>query len=87
MVNRRKSDTYLEHAGNFLDFIDKRQIIRRVAFVWVLWLTGEVVYWTMSFGWYSVRPGLEVAAIIGAIWAPLGVLQGMIFKFYEDQKT
>lgn len=72
--------------GGFLDFIDRRQIIRRAAFLWVLWLTGEVAFWTMNFAWNSSRPGMEVAAIIGAIWLPLGALQGAIFKFYDDTR-
>ena len=72
--------------AGFLDFIDKRQIIRRAAFLWVLWLTGEVAFWTMKFAWESSRPGMEVAAIIGAVWLPLGALQGAIFKFYDDKR-
>jgi hypothetical protein len=66
------------------DFIDKRQVIRRVAFVWVLWLTGKVMAWTMDYGWHSNQTGAEIAMVIAAVWAPLAALQGAVFKFYDE---
>lgn len=66
------------------DWIDRRQIVRRFAFLWMLWITGKVVFWTLDFAHVSVRPGIEVAAIIAAIWAPLATLQGALVKFYDD---
>jgi hypothetical protein len=66
------------------DFVDKRQIIRRGAFLWMLWITAKVVFWTLDFAQVSARPGIEVAAIIAAIWAPLATLQGALVRFYDD---
>lgn len=66
------------------DWLDKRQVLRRVAFVWVLWLTGQFAAWTMDFASHSPRGGVDVAAIIAAVWAPMGLLQAAVFKFYDE---
>jgi hypothetical protein len=70
--------------GRIADFIDRRQIIRRGAFVWMLVLTTDVVRNLVSFSMMTARPGLEVAAILAAILTPLATLQGFIFKFYDQ---
>lgn len=69
--------------GGFFDFIDRRQITRRVMFIWMMVITTKVVMWTTDFAWTSSRPGLEVAAIIAAVWAPMTALQGVVVKFYD----
>lgn len=87
--NRRASDVgwlcwCAVRATEAWDFIDKRQVIRRAAFVWVLWLTGEAVRWTFDYAWHSNQDGLHIAAVIGAVWTPLAALQGAVFKFYDE---
>lgn len=69
------------------ELVDQHRIMRRGAFIWVLAITGKVITWTLVFADTSARPGMEVAAIIGAVWAPLAVLQGAIFKFYDDSRS
>lgn len=66
-----------------MDFIDKHQIIRRAIVLWIVVLTSRVMEWTIDFAWQSSRPGLEVAAIIAAIWAPMSVLQGFVLNVYS----
>jgi hypothetical protein len=66
------------------DFIDKRQVIRRLAFVWVLWLTGRVIDWTLDYAWHSNQDGAQIAMVIAAVWTPLAALQGAVFKFYDE---
>lgn len=80
----RATDGFFATVKRVMDVVDRRQLLRRGAFVWMLYLTTKVTIWTTDFAWQSSRPGLEVAAIIGAIWMPLTALQGALFKFYDQ---
>jgi hypothetical protein len=71
-------------ASEAWDFVDNRQVIRRAAFVWVLWLTGKTMAWTWDYGWHSNQTGAEIAMVIAAVWTPLAALQGAVFKFYDQ---
>lgn len=71
----------------FMDFVDSRAVIRRIAFFVMLWITIKTSLWTIEFAWYSSRPGLEIAAIIAAVWTPLSALQGSIFAFYDKGRN
>ncbi len=67
------------------NFVDNRAVVRRVAFVWVLWMTSEVIYWAMDFaGDHPEMDGLKLAAILGAVLTPWSAMQAAIFKFYSD---
>lgn len=49
--------------------------------------TGRALYWAIEFASNSTRPGIEVAAIIAAVVAPLGIVQGAVAKFYFEANT
>lgn len=67
------------------NFIDNRAVIRRVSFLWVLWMTTEVITWAMDFAdHHQDMDGLKMAAILGAILTPWSAMQAAIFKFYAD---
>ncbi len=67
------------------NFVDNRAVVRRVAFVWVLWMTSEVIYWAMDFaGAHPEMDGLKLASILGAVLTPWSIMQAAIFKFYAD---
>ena len=70
-----------------MDFIDQRAVVRRVAFFVVLAITISTILWSREFASTSPRPGMEVAAILAAIWGPLTALQGAIFTFYNTGRT
>lgn len=70
-----------------MDFIDTHAIVRRIAFFVMLWITVKTSFWTLDFAWNSGRPGMDVAAILAAIWAPLSALQGAMFKFYDSGRN
>lgn len=75
-------------AGRFFDFIDERKVIRRIAFFFVLfYLTPHAFFWTFEFASTSPRPGMEVAAIIAAIWLPMSGLQTAVIAFYGANRT
>lgn len=70
-----------------LDFIDKYQVIRRLVLLWVvIGLTTRTLEWTIEFARFSMRPGLEVAAIIAAIWTPMTALQAAVIGFYNSSR-
>ena len=86
-LGARSANVVYRAVGNFLDFIDQRQIIRRFVLITALWMAVKSAEWTWDFGYYSSRPGLEVAAIIGAMWTPMAALLGMLVKFYDTHQT
>lgn len=74
-------------AEDLFNFIDRRQVIRRAAFVWILWLNGTVMAWTMDYAWHVNMEGGQIAMVIGAIWGPLAVLTGAVIKFYDQAQV
>lgn len=67
------------------NFIDNRSVVRRAAFIWVLWMTSVVIYWAMDFAAdHPDMDGLKMAAILGAVLTPWSAMQAAIFKFYSD---
>lgn len=64
------------------DWVDYRQIDTHfVALVTLLFSFSEL-RWAMEFAATSTRPGLEVAAILGAINAPMMLFQSAVVNFY-----
>src|SRR3990167_2357043 len=53
-----------------------------------LWITFDVIQWAKDFAdtHYQVE-GLQIAAIIGAVLTPWGLMQAALFKFYADLKV
>jgi hypothetical protein len=65
------------------DFIDTRQIDAHVVAGIVLWCTVRISEWAMAFvNLHPDKPGLEVAAILGAVLLPWTTLQGAVIKFH-----
>ena len=75
-------------AGQFWDFIDKRQIDAHVYSCAILWGTVKITEWCMEYAsLMQGRPGLEVAAVIGAILAPWTARQAEETKFRFDARS
>lgn len=75
-------------AGQFWDFIDKRQIDAHVYSCAILYGTVKITEWCMEYAsLMHGRPGLEVAAVIGAILAPWSALQAAAIKFLFDARS
>lgn len=74
--------------GGFLSWVDRRHFIsvRALTLYVTLWMTWEVTAWAFRFATATMLPGMEVAAIIAAVTAPVCALQGFVFKFYMDAK-
>lgn len=64
------------------DWIDNRDIDKHAVSLAILYGTAVVTRWAMRFAEEGDRPGLEVAAIIGAVLAPYMALQAAAIAWY-----
>jgi hypothetical protein len=72
-----------EVAGALWDFVDKRDIDKHIVAWWSFYVTYTLVYWSLEYVFkHPDKPGLEMAAIIGAILLPWTPVQGAIVKWY-----
>lgn len=71
----------------FWDWVEHHHIDSLAVIVVTLFLTWDVIQWAMAFAdeHYSVE-GVQIAAIIGAVLTPWGLMQAALFKFYADLK-
>lgn len=75
-------------AGQFWDFVDKRDIDKHAVSIAILYGTIRVVEWAMAFTTaHPDKPGIEIAAIIGAVTAPYMALQAAALKWYFDARS
>jgi hypothetical protein len=71
----------------FWNWIDSRSIVRRIVLFVTLWMTWASFMWAAGFAESTTKSGLEVAAIIGAVTAPIAALQGFIFNVYSRSRN
>ena len=74
-------------AAQFWDFIDKRDIDKHAVAAAIMFGTYTITQWAMRFAELGDRPGLEIAAIIGAVVAPYMALQAAAIKWYFDARS
>jgi len=60
---------------------------RTVVLGTAIWMTWAVSDWAMWFAVGNDRNGMEIAAIIGAVTAPICAFGGYVFKAYLDSKA
>ena len=76
-------------AAGFLAWADRRQFISvRALCVYVTLLTTYYAFdWAAHYAYAIIgRPGLEVAAVIAAVTAPVTALQALVFKWYSESR-
>lgn len=69
---------------SFWKHIDDGQVVRRIAFFGMMWLTYEVSIWVMAYVETIDKVGMEHAAVIGAVLGPISALQAAVIKFYAE---
>lgn len=82
---RRETDKSLW--ARFWEWIDKRRVDMHVVLAVSLWLTIDVVQWSMDFA--DMHPEMEadkMYKVIAAVLGPWAFLQGAMFKFYADSR-
>ena len=65
------------------DWVDDRFIIRRAGFAVMFWMTWEAYVWAAEFASTTERTGIETAAIIAAVTAPISALLGHAMTAYN----
>ncbi len=71
------------NATNYVSkYLPTRTIVLGTA-IWMTWLVSE---WAMWFATGNSRNGVEIAAIIAAVTAPICAFGGYVFKAYNDSK-
>jgi hypothetical protein len=69
----------------FWDWVDSRSVVRRLVLFITLWMTWLAFQWAADFALVVIdKSGIEAAAIIAAVTAPISVLQGYVFKVYAE---
>lgn len=70
--------------NTIFDFINTHSIVRRIVLFVTLYMTYAAFTWAATFAGVSDKTGIEIAAIIAAVTAPITVLQGFVFKVYAE---
>lgn len=66
-----------------LDTWGLRRTLVLTAAIWMTWKASE---WGMWFATGNARDGVEIAAIIAAVTAPITLFAGSVFKTYVEGK-
>lgn len=74
---------------NFIAWADRRHFVsmRALTLYVTLWLTWKVTQWAFAFAAWAATGGMETAAILAAITAPVCALQGFVFAWYMKGKS
>ncbi len=73
----------------FLEWADRRQFLSVRALCMYVTLGGTTLsfHWAGQYAYYaSTNPGLETAAVIAAVTAPITALQLFVFKWYSESR-
>lgn len=83
-----------EKIHSLLDFINSNAIIRRLVLFAAIVMTWRVSVWGILLGteWLHMAPGIrpagiDMAAVIGAVTAPLTLFTGAVFRAYVEGKA
>lgn len=73
----------------FIAWVDRRHFIsvRGLVVYVTLYMTWEITKWAFTYAHATPLPGLEAAAVIGAVTAPFAALQAAVFGFYMKGKA
>lgn len=63
-----------------------RHPVRIAVLTTAILMTLEVSRWSMWFAVGNVRPGLEIAAILAAVQAPVTLFAGTVFRAYIESR-
>lgn len=74
---------------NFWAWLERRNFIsvRSGTLYITVWLTWESFKWAAGFANSTDKAGVEVAAIIAAVTAPISMLQGYVFNVYSKSRS
>ncbi len=73
----------------FLAWADRRHFVsvRAIVLYVTLWMTWRAFTWAAEFAYATTgKPGLDIAAIIGAVTVPITALQSFTFRWFMEAK-
>lgn len=74
-------------AGQFWDFIDKRDIDKHAMSWAVFAVTCYIVFWILEFIWdHPARSGIDIGAVIAALMVPWSPVLAAVIKWYFDAR-
>lgn len=68
------------------DTVSKYIPTRAIVLGFACWSTWKVTEWGMWFAVDNARNGVEIAAIVAAVTAPVAALGGYVFRTYVESK-
>lgn len=77
----------MKHLEAFWDWVDSRGIVRRIVLAVAIYMTWAVSVWAMQFVAGCTRSGIDMAAIIAAVTAPVTMFGGYVFKAYIESRA
>lgn len=70
------------------DWIDERDIDKHALSLGIFYGTIKVTHWAMEYASaFTLKSGIEVAAVIAAVTAPYMALQAAAISFYFKART
>ena len=80
----------MSHIISFLDFIDRRTVVRRAVLGFTLFLTYRAMGDAWEFANMALAnhaDGVGVGAIIAAVMVPLAAIQKFAFSLYDSARS
>lgn len=73
---------------DFMQWADRRHFVSVRAFTLyiTLWMTWKAFAWAATYAMTVTTDGLQQAAVIAAVTAPISALQVFVFKSYMEAK-
>lgn len=87
LPERRSTDKWAGRMSAFFDWVDNRDVDKHLVSLIILIGTIDLTRWAQHFAENGNRPGLEVAAIIAAVFAPYMALQTAAIAWYFRART
>lgn len=77
----------MKYIDAFFSVVDKYGVVRRIVLIVAIWMTWNVSVWAMGYVTTSPRPGIDLAAIIAAVTAPVTMFATYVFKAYLESRA
>lgn len=86
-AGRRQTDAILRATSRWWDFVDNRGIVRRIVLGIAIWMTWRAADWSMSYAEQWHTDGLQSAALVAAVQAPITMFCAAVFRHYCDGRN
>ncbi|WP_153117391.1 hypothetical protein [Rhodocyclus tenuis] len=71
-----------------IQIVNHYGVIRRLVLAVAICMTWEVSRWSMAYATgNAARPGLETAAVLAAVQAPITLFAGSVFRAYLASRS